>query len=339
MAQSLISLGANLGNALQTISVAGQSISELFGASNVAFSQLFKTKAVGGPPGQDDFYNAVATIQSNCTAHELWRKLHDLEQSLGRQRRFRWESRRIDLDVLLHDQQRIWTPTFKVPHPRMVTRTFVLHPSREICPRFLDPVTGRTIESLSIDLETATHSDKGWSILVISDNQLTLQGVYRATCQQLGQPVAELSSIHFGTLNRIDWLLTNPLPRVHSIEKLLEHRKSLYVEIARRFQARLPLLIMFTSKSPDPSSIHWEDYHRPWAQLFGLLPLSNTPQFGPDTTAEEVPTDNCDDGYSQVTGISKYMLPADDFNWAAHELLAAQSAMQCPIFSEGKFPT
>ncbi len=237
MANTLISLGANLGNARESIFAAARMIRDEFGWDCVQFSPLYQTKAIGGPPGQDDFYNAVASIRSTKTAYEVWHVLHRLEQSLGRRRRYRWESRRIDLDVLLHEHDRIWTPTFKVPHPRMVTRTFVLHPANEIVSDWIEPVTGRSVADLSRDLTDLESSVRPLSILVVGDNLKTLADL-RATIEQLqvgssshviqqshanridalppnsDEAIgAMLPSLPVGTHSRVDWMLVKRLPR------------------------------------------------------------------------------------------------------------------------------
>ncbi len=148
MPQTLISFGANLGNSRQLIQLAGEQVVGRFGRQNVTFSQMYRAPAVGGPAGQADFYNAIASIESKLTAYEVWQILQSIEQDLGRRRRLRWEARRIDLDVLLHDQERIWTPTLKVPHPRMFIRTFVMEPAVEIASQWVDPITGLPLEQL-----------------------------------------------------------------------------------------------------------------------------------------------------------------------------------------------
>ena len=49
----------------------------------------------------------------------------------------------------------VWTPHFKVPHPRMCMRTFVLIPANEVAPDLIDPVTGWSIGHLRKHLEDA----------------------------------------------------------------------------------------------------------------------------------------------------------------------------------------
>ena len=307
MAHSLISLGANLGNARLVMQHAGRMLIDRFGASNVELSRLYRTPAVGGPEGQDDFYNAVATIQSSCSAFELWQQLSSIEQALGRQRRHRWEARRIDLDILLHDRERHWTPTLKVPHPRMIMRTFVLEPACELALAWIEPVTGRTLSDLNrslIDLRTAAFAESPRTpCLVVSERP------------DRTQAIASLA-----TVDRFLFLTVDPLGRPHSDSQIVDCRYRLHQKIAEEVPLGSIQLLVFAGASPDPSIIHWEDYCRGWSEVLGM---TGTIDFDPDLTA--------------FRSIPKYMLGSDNPDWAAHELHAAMTAMTCPIEPTGAF--
>ena len=170
MAGTLISLGANLGNVRESMAAAKRLLDDAFGSRNLRFSHLYRTPPVGGPAGQGDFLNAVASIETNRSVWEVWETIKQVETNLGRQRQFRWEARRIDIDLLLYGQQRIWTPHLKVPHPRMCMRTFVLKPADEIVPDWIDPVTHWTIHELNAHLERSKSDDS--MIRVISEDSI-----------------------------------------------------------------------------------------------------------------------------------------------------------------------
>jgi len=72
-------------------------------------------------------------------------------------------------------------------------------------------------------------------------------------------------------------------------------------------------LSIFAVASPDPMTILWEDYSLPWA---GLLKLS--------------PAGCGGDAGSRLVG-PRYLMPANDLRWAAHEIHSAQQAMACII--------
>lgn len=104
--------------------------------------------AVGGPAGSPPFLNGVIEIETTWSAPDLLKFFVDIEQSLGRQRREKWEPRAIDLDLILFGREVIDTPDLKVPHPLMHTRRFVLQPLAEIAPSALHPILKQTASQL-----------------------------------------------------------------------------------------------------------------------------------------------------------------------------------------------
>ena len=156
MPRTLISLGANLGNVRESMQAAKRLLSDTFGAANINLSQLYRTPPIGGPDGQGDFLNAVAAIETDRSVWEVWEVIKGIESNLGRQRQLRWEARRIDIDLLLYDQHRIWTPHLKIPHPRMCMRTFVVIPACEIVPNWIEPVTLWSIARMQEHLRLTT---------------------------------------------------------------------------------------------------------------------------------------------------------------------------------------
>jgi 2-amino-4-hydroxy-6-hydroxymethyldihydropteridine diphosphokinase len=127
-----VGLGANLGDAQQALRDALAALSRLPGTRLVRSSRVYRSAPVdaGGP----DFLNAVAELQTPCTAPDLLRQLQGIEEAAGRQRPYRNAPRTLDLDLLLYGSARIESPLLVVPHPRMRERAFVLVPLRELAP-------------------------------------------------------------------------------------------------------------------------------------------------------------------------------------------------------------
>ena len=108
-------------------------------ARDVRCSSFLNTQPLGGPPGQDDYCNAVLLILrvqrpvSEMAALELLEHMQRLEQSCGRdrQREQRWGPRTLDLDILFWGELRMEHPRLLLPHPRLHLRTFVLEPLLE----------------------------------------------------------------------------------------------------------------------------------------------------------------------------------------------------------------
>jgi 2-amino-4-hydroxy-6-hydroxymethyldihydropteridine diphosphokinase len=304
MAGTLISLGANLGNVRESMAAAKRLLDDAFGSRNLRFSHLYRTPPVGGPAGQGDFLNAVASIETNRSVWEVWETIKQVETNLGRQRQFRWEARRIDIDLLLYGQQRIWTPHLKVPHPRMCMRTFVLKPADEIVPDWIDPVTGWTIHELNAHLERSKSDDS--IIRVISEDSIRSKRLQEAFEQATGNDRI-----------RVRWDVGVPSHlakfmgrKKHSAELELAETELSETELAET--ALGSKLTIAAVSCPDPMAVQWEDFSAPWARWLDL----------------EVRNEDFAETNRRLVG-PRYLMPADDIEWAVHEIMAADQAMQC----------
>ena len=151
-----IALGANLGDAVQTVQDAIQSINDLPETELTQQSSLYKTAALESLPGapkSPDYINAVVEISCHQPAHLLLEQLQKIEQKAGRNRPYLNAPRTLDLDMLLYGDAQIQTEALTVPHPRMWQRVFVLVPLAEIAPGLvsaqrLEGVRGQGIEKV-----------------------------------------------------------------------------------------------------------------------------------------------------------------------------------------------
>ena len=127
-----IGLGANLGDARQTLQDALQALAQTPGIEQVVASDLYRTAPIDatGP----DFINAVAQVHTRLHAIDLLAVLQQIEQAAGRERPYRNAPRTLDLDLLLYGTGHIDSPTLTVPHPRMGERAFVLVPLVALAP-------------------------------------------------------------------------------------------------------------------------------------------------------------------------------------------------------------
>lgn len=144
-----VALGANLGDAAQTLRDALGSLDHTPGLRLVKASSLYRTAPIesSGP----DYLNAVAEVSTTLTAPDLLAALQAIENAAGRERPYRNAPRTLDLDLLLYGDARIESPDLTVPHPRMGERAFVLVPLREIAKErvtdeMLGSVSGQAIE-------------------------------------------------------------------------------------------------------------------------------------------------------------------------------------------------
>ncbi len=97
---------------------------------------------------QPRYVNGVAELATEHGPEALLELLHDIEEGLGRQRRRRWESRTVDLDLIdYRGLERADRPPL-LPHPGAAERLFVLLPLHDVAPRWRHPVTGQPIDCL-----------------------------------------------------------------------------------------------------------------------------------------------------------------------------------------------
>lgn len=136
-----VALGSNLDGPLLQLRRARQGLAGL--GEMVGCSSLWRTAPVGGPPGQGDYLNAVAVLRPLTDPERFLKQLLRLEAAQGRVRDVRWAARTLDLDLLSWGGCVLETPTLTLPHPRMLTRTFVLAPLCEVAPEWRHPLTGQ----------------------------------------------------------------------------------------------------------------------------------------------------------------------------------------------------
>ncbi len=142
--RAYIGLGANLGDAAQTLRQALEGLQRSANVELVAVSALYCSAPVDaqGP----DFTNAVAAVDTTLSAPDLLALLLALEARAGRERPYRNAPRTLDLDLLLYGDATIASPALTVPHPRMQERAFVLVPMAEIAP---ERVLQATLEAVA----------------------------------------------------------------------------------------------------------------------------------------------------------------------------------------------
>lgn len=157
MARTLIALGSNLGDRLGGLDDAIEKLSEMPGVQWVAKATPVETAPIGVPDSDASFFNSAAMFDVSLPARDWLELLLATERHLGRQRSVRWGARRIDLDLLLFDQEIHDERPLRVPHPRMGFRRFVMRPAAEIAAEMWHPTCTCTIGELASHLDHAPN--------------------------------------------------------------------------------------------------------------------------------------------------------------------------------------
>ena len=147
--RAVLALGANLGDRLDALQGAVDSLLASPVVSGVAVSPVYETEPIGGPAGQPAYFNAVLVVDTTLSARSLLERAHAVEEAFGRVRAERNGARTLDVDVLVVADQVIDEEDLQVPHPRAHERAFVLAPWADVDPRAQIPGRGQVGELLA----------------------------------------------------------------------------------------------------------------------------------------------------------------------------------------------
>ncbi|MFF2269778.1 2-amino-4-hydroxy-6-hydroxymethyldihydropteridine diphosphokinase [Cellulosimicrobium cellulans] len=152
----VLALGANLGDAQQTLRDAITDLDRISGLEITEVSPLARTAAVGGPD-QPDFLNTVLLARTRLSARDLLHACQAVEQAHGRVRDERWGPRTLDVDLIVYGTLTAVADDLELPHPRAHERAFVLEPWSQIDPDAVLPgLGGGPVAALA-----ATAPDRG----------------------------------------------------------------------------------------------------------------------------------------------------------------------------------
>ena len=139
-----LSLGSNQGRKLNNLQEAIYEIAESIGAIH-KISSVYKTDSWGFKG--NDFYNICIAVSTYLPPEELLKNILNIETKLGRKREQnnKYTNRKIDIDILLFDDEIVFSKNIIIPHPRMLERKFVLVPLAEIAGNTLHPIEKKTL--------------------------------------------------------------------------------------------------------------------------------------------------------------------------------------------------
>ncbi len=147
MITAYIGLGSNQAEPRAQIDLAFGELAALPATRLAARSPLYRSAPLDAP-GQPDFVNAVAAVDTELSAAQLLEALQAIELRHGRKRAYHNAPRTLDLDLLLFGDAAFASPVLTLPHPRMHERAFVLRPLLDLDPRAEVPGRGAARELL-----------------------------------------------------------------------------------------------------------------------------------------------------------------------------------------------
>lgn len=148
-----VALGSNLLQPQAQLRKALQELSALPLTRVQQSSRLYRSPPLAGKD-QPDYCNAVACLATGLPPDSLLRQLHGIESTHGRRRPpgAEWDSRTLDCDLLLYEGTASISG-LTLPHPGLLTRSFVLQPLSEISPELALP-DGRSVADAASDFES-----------------------------------------------------------------------------------------------------------------------------------------------------------------------------------------
>lgn len=155
-----IILGSNIGDKKSYIDKSCLEIAKRIGDIEL-YSSYYQTSPWGFE-SKDEFMNRAIVVNTLLDPNVVMTVLLDIEGELGRVRNGTdkgYQSRTIDLDILLIDNLIIKNKLLVVPHPRMAERKFVLIPLAEIAGELVHPeakISIKNLLSICEDVEDVT---------------------------------------------------------------------------------------------------------------------------------------------------------------------------------------
>ncbi|PXY39492.1 2-amino-4-hydroxy-6-hydroxymethyldihydropteridine diphosphokinase [Flavobacterium cheongpyeongense] len=145
--QVVLSIGSNQGNRLENIENCINLIHQEVGTV-IQVSKLYETPAWGFE--SDAFYNCALLLHSSSSAQKILGQVLKVEKKLGRIRSDQqgYQSRIIDVDLIVFDDEIIQSEKLQVPHPLMQNRKFVLLPMQDLRLDWKHPVFHKTVSEL-----------------------------------------------------------------------------------------------------------------------------------------------------------------------------------------------
>lgn len=113
----------------------------------LSLSSVYESEAVGFDG--NNFYNLIATFDSEEGVEAITQALHEIEDAHGRTREGpRFSSRTLDIDLLLYGDLVLQQGKLELPRDEITKNAFVLRPMAELVPELRHPVLEQSYSEL-----------------------------------------------------------------------------------------------------------------------------------------------------------------------------------------------
>jgi 2-amino-4-hydroxy-6-hydroxymethyldihydropteridine diphosphokinase len=141
MPRAFVSIGSNVDKD-RNVRSALRALRARFGALTV--SPIYESRAVGFEG--ENFYNLVVSFDTRAAPAAIAAALLDIETAQGRVRApgNRFNSRTLDLDLILYGDAIVEEPGLTLPRAEILQHAFVLRPLADIAPEGCHPISGES---------------------------------------------------------------------------------------------------------------------------------------------------------------------------------------------------
>jgi 2-amino-4-hydroxy-6-hydroxymethyldihydropteridine diphosphokinase len=158
----ILGLGSNVGDRLQHLRSAVQSLSALL--QDIRCSRILESPAMlpqGAPEAWNTPYlNMAVSGVTALSPQNLFKEIKSIEKNIGRVSRGAWGPREIDIDILAMQDKVLQEADLVIPHRGLLKRDFALLPLIDVAPDWHYPVTGPYSGWLAADIA----ANKGFAL-------------------------------------------------------------------------------------------------------------------------------------------------------------------------------
>ena len=153
MATVFLGLGSNVSPG-KNLKRAISELQKRYGRLEV--SAVYRSAAIGFEG--DEFWNLVVSLESDDLPLAICDEFEVIHNIVGRERGSdKWESRTLDIDLLLYNDSIIEERPVRVPRDDILQYSFVLRPLAELAPDLVHPVTGKTMLEHWQEFDASSH--------------------------------------------------------------------------------------------------------------------------------------------------------------------------------------